>query len=144
MLSNKQRRFVESRRAGHLGTADASGAPYLVPVCFALGDASLYVTIDAKPKRLDRPMKRVRNILENPRAAFVVDRWDEDWTRLGWVMLRGPAEILDSGAEHDAAQEMLRGRYPQYRAMSLAGLPVIALRVAHVASWGDLSGEPER
>jgi PPOX class probable F420-dependent enzyme len=139
MLSETQRRFVESRRVGHLATADGSGAPYLVPVCFALAEASLYITIDEKPKRQDRPMKRVRNILENPRAAFVVDRWDEDWTRLGWVMLRGAAEILDSGTEHDAAQDLLRGRYPQYRAMNLAELPVIALRVAHAASWGDLS-----
>jgi PPOX class probable F420-dependent enzyme len=141
MLSEMQRRFVESRRVGHLATADASGVPYLVPVCFALGEAVLYITIDEKPKRQDRPMKRVRNVLENPRAAFVVDRWDEDWTRLGWVTLRGPADILDSGAEHDAAQELLRGRYPQYGTMNLAELPVIALRVAHVASWGDLSPE---
>jgi PPOX class probable F420-dependent enzyme len=138
-LRETQRRFIDSRRVGHLATADALGAPYLVPVCFALGAAALYITIDEKPKRQDRPMKRVRNILENPRAAFVVDRWDEDWTRLGWVMLRGPAEILESGAEHDAAQELLRGRYPQYRAMNLAELPVIALRIAHVTSWGDLS-----
>ena len=144
MLSAAQRRFVESRRAGHLATADARGAPYLVPVCFGLGKATLYITIDEKPKRQDRPMKRVRNILENPRAAFVVDRWDEDWTRLGWVMLRGAAEILDSGAEHDAAQELLRGRYPQYRVMNLAELPVIALRIAHVASWGDLSADADR
>jgi len=139
MLSETPRRFVENRRVGHLATADASGTPYLVPVCFALGEAALYITIDEKPKRRDRPMKRVRNILENPRTAFVVDRWDEDWTRLGWVMLRGSAEILDSGPEHDAAQELLRGRYPQYRAMNLADLPVIALRIAHVTSWGDLS-----
>jgi PPOX class probable F420-dependent enzyme len=141
MLSDSQRRFVESRRVGHLATADASGAPYLVPVCFTLGEASLYITIDEKPKRRDRPVKRVRNILENPRAAFIVDRWDENWARLGWVMLRGSAEILETGIEHDAAQELLRGRYPQYRAMNLAELPVIALRVFHVASWGDLSAD---
>ena len=139
MLTEAQRRFVETRRVGHLATADAGGAPYLVPVCFALAEASLYITIDEKPKRRDRPMKRVRNILENPRAAFVADRWDEDWTRLGWVMLRGPAEILETGAEHDAAQTLLREKYAQYRAMNLADLPVIALRIAHVASWGDLS-----
>ena len=86
-------------------------------------------------------MKRVRNIRENPRAAFTADHWDEDWTRLGWVMLRGAAEILESGAEHAAAQALLRGKYRQYQAMDLAGLPVIALRIAHVASWGDLSAD---
>jgi PPOX class probable F420-dependent enzyme len=141
MLTEAQRRFVETCRVGHLATADAGGAPYLVPVCFALGEAALYITIDEKPKRRDRPMKRVRNILENPRAAFVADRWDEDWTRLGWVMLRGPAEILETGAEHAAAQALLREKYAQYQSMNLADLPVIALRIAHIASWGDLSGD---
>ena len=138
MLSETQRRFVETRRVGHLATADAGGAPHLIPVCFALSGDALYVTIDEKPKRQDRPLKRVRNILENPQAAFVVDRYDEDWNRLGWVMLRGRAEILGGGKEHDRAQSLLIERYPQYRAMQLTGLPVIALRIARVAGWGDL------
>src|SRR5579872_5883047 len=119
----RQRRFLDRCRVGHLATADRGGAPHLVPVCYVVDDRNLYVTIDEKPKRRDRPLKRVRNILENPQAAFVADRWDEDWRRLGWVMLRGPAEILDAGPEHDHAQELLRARYPQYRAMRLADLP---------------------
>jgi len=138
MLTEPQHDFLDRSRVGHLATADAKGAPHLVPVCFAIDGGSLYITIDEKPKRQDRPLKRLRNISENPQAAFVVDRWDEDWRRLGWVMLRGPAEILDAGDEHDRAQALLIARYPQYRAMNLAGLPVIALRVARVTSWGDL------
>jgi PPOX class probable F420-dependent enzyme len=141
MLSQVQRRFVETRRVGHFATAEASGAPFLTPVCFALVGDALYITIDEKPKRHDVPLKRVRNILENPNTAFVVDRWDEDWTRLGWVMLRGPAEILAAGDEHDRAQALLCARYPQYRPMRLGPLPVIAVRIARVASWGDLSAE---
>lgn len=139
MLQDRERRFLLDRRVGHLATADARGNPHVVPVCFALSDDTLYITIDEKPKRRDRPMKRVRNIIENPRAAFIVDRYDEDWTRLGWVMLRGPAEIIKRGDEHAAAQAMIVARYPQLRTMNIADLPVIALRVAHVASWGDLS-----
>jgi PPOX class probable F420-dependent enzyme len=137
-LNQRQRRFLDASRVGHLATADRTGAPHLVPVCYAIEGASLYVTIDEKPKRRDQPLKRVRNILENPQAAFVVDRWDEDWSRLGWVMLRGPAEILYAGAEHDRAQALLRERYPQYRTMALLELPVIALRIARITSWGDL------
>jgi PPOX class probable F420-dependent enzyme len=139
MLSDTQRRFIETRRVGHLATADAQGAPFLTPVCFGLDGETLYITIDEKPKRRDKPLKRVRNIVENPRTAFVVDRYDEDWTRLGYVMLRGPTEILNGGNEHDRAQALLREKYVQYRTMNLDGLPVIALRIAHVASWGDLS-----
>jgi len=86
-------------------------------------------------------LKRLRNITANPVAAFVADRWDEDWTRLGWVMLRGPAEILGDGAEHDRAQALLRSRYAQYRTMVLDDLPVIAIRIKRVTSWGNLSVE---
>ena len=139
MLSEPQARFLASRRAGHLATADARAVPHLVPVCFVVSDGTLYITIDQKPKGDVRTLKRLRNIAENPVASFVADRWDEDWTRLGWVMLRGPAQILDDGAEHDRAQALLRSRYPQYREMELSGLPVIAIRIERVTSWGDLS-----
>jgi PPOX class probable F420-dependent enzyme len=139
MLSENQRRFLDKNRVGHLATADRSGAPHVIPVCYAVAENTLYVTIDEKPKRRDVPLKRVRNILENPQAAFVVDYYDEDWSRLGWVMLRGPTEILSDGAEHDRAQELLSARYPQYHAMNLTELPVIALRIARATNWGDLS-----
>jgi PPOX class probable F420-dependent enzyme len=138
MLSQRQRDFLDRSRVGHLATADAGGAPHAIPVCFAIADETLYITIDEKPKRQERPLKRLRNILENPQAAFVVDRWDEDWRRLGWVMLRGRAEILYAGAEHDQAQALLIARYPQYRAMRLDDLPVIALRIARATAWGDV------
>ena len=139
MLSDTQHGFLDHGRIGHLATADRKGAPHVIPVCYAVAENTLYVTIDEKPKRRDVPLKRVRNILENPQAAFVVDHYDEDWRRLGWIMLRGSTQILESGPEHDQAQELLRARYPQYRAMSLAGLPVIALRIERAVSWGDLS-----
>ena len=141
MLSEQQARFLTSRRVGHLATADARGRPHLVPVCFIVSEGTLYVTIDQKPKGDPRTLKRLKNIIENPVAAFVADRYDEEWTRLGWVMLRGPAEILPEGAEHDRAQTLLCSRYPQYRGMELDGLPVIALRIQRVTSWGDLSVE---
>jgi len=139
MLSDAQRRFLDSERVAHLATADADGAPHVVPVCYAIDNATLYVTIDEKPKRHDVPLKRLRNILANPSVAVTVDRWDEDWTRLAWVMLRGSAEILHDGAEHDRAQALLRVRYPQYRSMDLAPLPVIALRIERATSWGKLT-----
>ena len=141
MLSERQARFLAELRVGHLATADAGAVPHLVPVCFVVSDGALYITIDQKPKGDPRALKRLRNIIENPVAAFVADRYDEDWTRLGWLMLRGPAEILARGAEHDRAQELLRSRYPQYRGMELGELPVIAIRIERVTSWGNLSDE---
>ena len=140
MLSSRERRFLETQRVARLATADARGLPHVVPVCFAVADGTLYVTIDQKPKRLGAtPLKRLRNISQNPAVAIVADRYDEDWTRLGWVMLQGLAEILTAGSEHARAQALLRARYAQLRAMAIEGLPVIAVRVARVLSWGDLS-----
>lgn len=137
-LSDAARAFCERSRVARLATADAKGVPHLVPVCYAILGNSLYITIDEKPKRTDIPLKRLRNIQENPEIAVTVDRWDENWGRLAWVMLRGRAGILADGAEHDRAQARLRERYPQYRSMDIAPLPVIALRIGRVMYWGDL------
>src|SRR3569833_2858236 len=112
-ISEIERAFLCACRVGHLATADGNGVPHVVPVCFAVGEDTLYLTIDRKPKRRDRPLKRLGNIIANDAVAFVADRYDEDWSRLGWVMLRGRAEILASGEEHDTAQALLRTRYPQ-------------------------------
>ena len=139
MIPEAARVFLSACRVGHLATADAGAAPHVVPVCFACTDTTLYITIDTKPKGNATGLKRLRNILANPQAAFIADRYDEDWSRLGWVMLRGAAEILESGTEHDRAQALLRARYPQYRVMPIEALSVIALRVARVTTWGNLS-----
>jgi PPOX class probable F420-dependent enzyme len=140
VLSDHERRFLLTRRVGHLATADSAAVPHVVPVCFAISQATLYITIDAKPKRVAGPaLKRVRNIARNPMVAIVVDRYDEDWTRLGWVMLRGRAEILHAGTEHDRAQELLCARYRQLATMQIAEQPVIAVRLERVTSWGNLS-----
>ena len=140
MIPQAERHFLDAQRVGHLATADARSAPHVVPVCYVVSDSAAYITIDEKPKQgAPARMKRLRNITENPTVALVVDRYDEDWSRLGWVMLRGAAEILTGGAEHASAQALLRARYPQYRAMNLADLPVIAIRIARVSHWGELT-----
>ncbi len=132
MLSHHERRFLLTQRVGHLATADSRAIPHVVPVCFTISQGTLYITVDEKPKRVAGPaLKRM--------VAIVVDRYDEDWTRLGWVMLRGRAEILRAGTEHDRAQELLRSRYRQLAAMQIAERPVIAVRLERVASWGNLS-----
>jgi PPOX class probable F420-dependent enzyme len=140
MFSDRQQRFLDTLRVARLATADAHGVPHIVPVCFAIADGTLYMTIDEKPKRqVGAPLKRLRNIAENPAVAILADRYDEDWTRLGWIMLQGRAEILSGGTEHARAQALLRARYPQLGGMDIEPLPVIAVRLERVISWGDLS-----
>ena len=134
---------MECQRVGRLATADRAGRPHALPVCFALAEASLYITIDDKPKRAPGGrLKRLRNIAENPAVAIVFDRYEEDWSRLGWVMLRGQAEILTAGPEHQDAQARLVARYPQLAAMAIGRHPVIAIRVERTTCWGNLSMDP--
>ncbi len=139
MLSHEEHQFLAHRRIAHLATADTHAVPHVVPVCFAIAERTLYITIDEKPKRSrGGTLKRLRNIAENPAVAIVVDRYDEDWALLGWVMLRGRAEILIDGTEHGDAQALLCSRYPQLKAMRIAQHPVIAMRIERTTSWGNL------
>ena len=71
----------------------------------------------------------------------VVDRYDDDWSRLGYVLIEGHAALLGPGdPEHDQALTLLRERYPQYRTMRLETRPVIAVTPSHVTSWGAATG----
>jgi PPOX class probable F420-dependent enzyme len=111
----------------------------VVPVCFALEADSVYFTFDEMPMRgPGARLKRLANLRANPAAALVADRYDEVWSRLGWVMVQGRAEVLEAGPEHDAAQGRLRARYPQLAAMRIEALPVVAVRIEHATSWGRL------
>jgi len=131
MVSNQEREFLSGRRVAYLATADARAVPHVVPVCFALSGETLYVTIDEKPKRTTgMPLKRLRNIAENPAVAMVVDRYDEDWSRLAWVELRGQVSIEPVGP----ALEALAERYPQYRAEPPPG-PLLRLAVSDAVVW---------
>lgn len=118
-LSPADREFLESCRVGRLATADASGAPHVVPFCYALVGDALYFVVDEKPKAKGRTLKRLRNIAENPRVAVVVDLYDEDWSRLDYLLVRGRAAVVEERGEFERALEGLRARYPQYRAMRL-------------------------
>lgn len=142
IVPDAARRFLARCRVAHLATADREAVPHVVPICFALAGDTLYTTIDEKPKRSGPArLKRLRNVAENPQVAVIADRYDEDWTRLAWVMLYGRAEILTDGAGHEQAQTLLRARYRQYQAMRIDALPVIALRIERVTAWGDLAVE---
>ena len=98
MLSEQERQFLARCRVAHFSTADRHAVPHVVPVCFAVRGGTLYTAIDEKPKcRPSTMLKGLQNIAENAMVAVVADRYDDGWTRLGWVMLRGRADILKHG-----------------------------------------------
>jgi PPOX class probable F420-dependent enzyme len=120
-------------RVGRLATVTAVGQPHAVPVCFALVDGRIYSAVDGKPKAT-RALKRLENVAATGRASLLVDHYEEDWSRLWWVRVDGPARVLEHGPEFEAGVEGLVEKYEQYRAQRPAG-PVIAISPERWRSW---------
>lgn len=140
-LTEAVRRRIGSARVARLATLSEEG-PALVPICFVVMGQTLYHVLDAKPKRVDQAsLRRVRNLERDPRAAVIVDHYEEAWDRLWFVALEGTARLLREGAEHARALSALKRKYPQYRRMPFPAPPlVIALDVGGVRRWQASKG----
>jgi PPOX class probable F420-dependent enzyme len=112
-----------------LATVDPDGRPHVVPICFVLDGGTLYTAIDEKPKRTRR-LRRLENIEANPQVEVLIDHYEEDWSKLWWLRLRGRARIV----EDRRAVELLVAKYPQYRERPPAG-PVIAVAIEERSEW---------
>jgi PPOX class probable F420-dependent enzyme len=135
-------RFLQAQRVARLATVDGRGRPHVVPVVFAYAAGRVYTPIDLKPKKGDpKSLRRVRNIAANPHVQVLVDQYDEDWSLLGYVQLRGRAEIIERGYEYRRALRLLERRYPQYARLPLAARPVIKVTVERAVAWGRLDVE---
>jgi len=130
-------RLIRSARVAHLASADKSGQPHVIPICFVCDGKHFFSPIDEKPKRVaPTKLKRLQNIRENPQVALIMDRYDEDWRKLAYVLIFGKARILQSGEKHRQAVKLLRRKYPQYRRMAIDARPMIVITPTRVANWG--------
>lgn len=132
--AESRHRFA-TERVARLATVDASGAPHLVPVTFAVDGDSVYIAIDSKPKR-SADLKRLRNIAENPNVALLADVYDDDWSQLWWARADGTASVItaDAGADWLTPLGLLQERYPQYVADVPRG-PMIRVSVTRWSGW---------
>ena len=121
--------LIDDARVARLATVDPQGRPHVVPICFAIDGDTLYTAVDEKPKRT-RALQRLRNIEANPRVEVLIDEYDEDWSRLRWVRLRGTARVVDD----PSALQLLARKYAQYREHPPAG-PVIAVEIEERIEW---------
>ena len=136
-LSARQFLLLSSARVGHLATADPQGSPHVVPVCFAAGAEYIYSVLDEKPKRASLTrLRRVKNIQTNSQVTLLVDHYEEDWSRLWYIMVGGHGELLLTGEERIEAVDILRVKYRQYQTMDIDQNPVIKITPNKVVSWG--------
>lgn len=143
-LSPAARELLLGARVAHLATADQYARPHAIPIVFAWQESVLYTPLDRKPKRDDdwHALRRVRNIETNGRVAVVVDRYDDDWSRLAWVLLEGTATILEAGEERDAAATLLREKYAQYETLPLEGRPIVRVAIERASEWSSATASP--
>ena len=133
--------FIREIRVARLATIGASGTPSLVPICFALVGTeppAIVSVLDEKPKRApDEDLARVRNINRDSRVSVIVDRYDEDWSKLAFVQIKGQARIIQPGESiHTDAIMALREKYLQYRSMAIEHRAVILIDDLRTNSWG--------
>lgn len=143
LLTDEERAFLLSARVARLATADGRGAPHVVPVVFAARDEKIYVPVDGKQKRDVERLKRLDNVRESGKVAFLVDRYEDDWANLGFVLIFGSAAVIHAETHdaYDAAAEALREKYAQYRGGIELHRWMIEITPRRAASWGALRRE---
>jgi PPOX class probable F420-dependent enzyme len=117
-----------------LGTVDRDGAVRLVPICFAIVDGWVTGAVDHKPKRTTE-LHRLADIEATRSATVLVDEYDDDWSRLWWVRIRGQAVVHRRRDAHSlAVLAALEAKYPQYRERPPSGA-VYRIAMDEVRCW---------
>ena len=147
LLGPRELAFLTAARRAILATVDSKGRPRAVPVCFIVeaddgGQVEVLIPLDDKPKSIDdkHGLARVRDIERQPEVSLLVEHWDEDWSRLGWLRLNGYATLLEPDEVSHLGDVFgpLRDKYPQYATHDLESSPMIAIHVERATSWGSL------
>ncbi|MFQ5657434.1 MAG: TIGR03668 family PPOX class F420-dependent oxidoreductase [Candidatus Methylomirabilales bacterium] len=131
---------LQESRVGRLATVDEKARPHSIPICYVFDGDVFYTAIDAKPKRVqDQRLARVRNIQANPQVALLIDEYDEDWSQLWYILVRGIATVLGTNEENQKAMGLLKEKYPNYRTGLLPkDALVIRIRPQRITWWGNL------
>jgi PPOX class probable F420-dependent enzyme len=133
---------LEEARVAYLATLGADRGPHIVPVCFVYDGAVFYSAVDRKHKRVaPERLARLRNIRVVPQVALLIDKYDEDWNQLWYILVRGRAKMVPKSAHEEcaAAIRQLRSKYPQYAAGMLADdALLIRITPERITAWGKL------
>jgi PPOX class probable F420-dependent enzyme len=137
----KVRTKLREARVARLATLDAKGGPHIVPVCFVYHNKVFYTAIDLKPKRVaPQRLARLKHIQAVPQVALLVDHYDDDWSQLWYVLVRGKARVMPHSATRERTEVVgrLRAKYSQYAAGMLAD-DALLIRIIpqRTTCWGN-------
>jgi len=98
--------YLEQQMVGRLATASKKACPHVVPVCYASNSERIFI-------HTGRDSKKVRNVIENRKVAFVVDEY-LSWEKNRGVIVLGLAGVLEDGEEYDLGRKLIYGKYPKW------------------------------
>jgi PPOX class probable F420-dependent enzyme len=125
---------LQRASVARLGTLGSDGAVRLVPICFAIVEGWLAGAVDDKPKRT-AALRRLDDLEAMRTATVLVDHYDDDWSRLWWVRIRGRAVVhRQRDDESLTALAALVAKYPQYRERPPSGA-VYRIALDEVRCW---------
>lgn len=131
-LKKSLAKLVARERVCRVATVGKARTPQVVPVCHVLVDGKIYFASD-------RHAKKVEHLRAVPQATVTVDVYEEDWSGLKGVMLRGPATLIERGPRFRKIRRALYEKYPQYPEESAIGerdSTIVEVTPTHVFSWG--------
>lgn len=131
------------RAASHgiLATIHPQRGPDLLPVVYVTCEEHLTIPIDKVKSKSTDKLQRETNLTRDPRAALLVEQWDDaDWSRLWWVRADLVYLVDPSPAIVDALTERLAAAVPQYGSKPFHR--ILVFRVTRVSGWAADEATP--
>lgn len=133
--------IISRARVARLSTIDYDEkTPHIVPVVFAFDGHRYYIPLDEKRKiQTVEKLKRVRNIQHNPNVALLIDEYNEDWSKLVFVMIQGKAHVIGEEKEKglrnnynnnntpslEEGHTLLYHKYSQYKRVGIGSYCIV-------------------
>lgn len=135
-LNQKTRTLISRAKVARLATVDQKLYPYVVPVVFVFHENSFFIPLDEKTKTVNpKNLKRVKNIEKNPNVTLLIDKYQNDWKKLFFLMIHGKAKVIDGNSKlMDKIHKLLILKYPQYKKIGV-GNSCIMIHPTKVRFW---------
>jgi len=138
-INQKTMTLIKGAKVVRLATVDQKSHPYVVPVVFVFHENSFFIPLDEKVKTVNaRKLKRVKNIEKNPNVTLLIDKYQNDWKKLFFLMIHGRATMIDGKNSKlmDKIHKLLISKYPQYKKIGI-GNSCITIHPTKVTFWNN-------
>ncbi len=138
-LNQKTLTLIKGAKVARLATVDQKSHPYVVPVVFVFHENSFFIPLDEKVKTVNpRKLKRIKNIEKNPNVTLLIDKYQNNWKKLFFLMIHGKATVIDeiNNKLMDKVHKLLISKYPQYKKIGV-GNSCIKINPTKVTFWNN-------